>query len=328
MGQLAQGAIPKAPASTVSKPWDAVERAADRMVDDVLGSSGRPISPAGDTGTIPSGTGESGMVLRQAAPVDQRPAEAPAPPAQPGDVVDGWVVYETEARKGGTLAWRNNNPGNLVAGAFATAHGAYAGKRNGRFAVFTDHDTGFAAIRALLVGTYGSRTLADTMTAYAPASDNNDPVAYANQISNQTGLDSGRTISSLTDAELDSVARVIERMEGTRAGTVVPRTDTRLPARARLPQAPDGGALDAGTGQPVLRHCRANEGGGVVCDDDATAPAPASSGGVSTEREPAAERAAAAQSATSQAGNPQSQPVSASGADCTPASPVVRPSVP
>jgi len=54
----------------------------------------------------------------------------------------------TETRMDGSRSWRNNNPGNLIAGTFANQHGAI-GNNNG-FAVFPDAATGEAASESLL----------------------------------------------------------------------------------------------------------------------------------------------------------------------------------
>src|SRR5256885_11358908 len=51
-------------------------------------------------------------------------------------------------RKGGSRAWRNNNPGNISKGKFANDHGAIGG--DSRFAIFPDEATGKNAIVALL----------------------------------------------------------------------------------------------------------------------------------------------------------------------------------
>src|SRR5262249_27336608 len=146
-------------------------------------------------------------------------SEAPARPgapaagkgAQPGDVVQGYVIYETEVRTGGTLAWRNNNPGNIRNGPFADGHGAYKGKSNKNFAIFPTEAAGFAAIKALLkTSKYSGKTIIDAMKDYAPANDNNDPVAYANTVRKLTGLDLNRKVGSLSDDELTKMANAIK----------------------------------------------------------------------------------------------------------------------
>ena len=218
----------------VSQPGDPVEAAADRTAATV--AAGGALAPA--VVQDPSATtGPAGAHVAPRSAVFRTPPEAatPAPPAEPGDVIVGWVGYETEARRGGTLAWRNNNPGNIRPGAFATNHGAYAGKRSGGFAVFPTYEQGFLAIKALLrTSRYSPLTISAAIAIYAPSNDSNDPVAYAATISRRTGLDATRTIDSLSDTELDAVAQAIRAVEGYVVGTTLPRTDTTLPARVQV----------------------------------------------------------------------------------------------
>jgi peptidoglycan hydrolase-like protein with peptidoglycan-binding domain len=139
---------------------------------------------------------------------------------QPG--VGNYVVYQDAVQTGGTLAWRNTNPGNIVAGQFANSHGAIG--RNGRFAVFPNESTGMDAIVALLrTDSYQRLTVLGAMQRYAPASDNNDPEAYANNIRRMTGIEPSRQMTSLSDDELRAMAGAIKRVEGWREGTTYQR---------------------------------------------------------------------------------------------------------
>lgn len=146
-----------------------------------------------------------------------------------GTVINGYVIYPNEVRGKGTLAWRNNNPGNIRNGAFADAHGAFKGKSNHRFAIFPDHATGFAALLALLkTQAYQPLSVMKAMARYAPSTDSNDPVAYARTLSKLTGLDVDRTLSSLNDTDLRKFATGIQKVEGWKAGVVYSRSDPRL----------------------------------------------------------------------------------------------------
>jgi hypothetical protein len=69
--------------------------------------------------------------------------------------------------KPGTLATVNHNPGNIIAGAWATAHGAV--KENDGFAVFPDDATGWRALTALLSGPeYRELTVEQAIEKYCP----------------------------------------------------------------------------------------------------------------------------------------------------------------
>jgi hypothetical protein len=95
---------------------------------------------------------------------------------------------------GGTLAQRNNNPGNIKDPA------------TGKFKVFRTIDEGKQAWLDdfKLKATGGSRTrlqptstLAEYIATYAPASDNNDVQSYINSVVKQTGIDPNSTISDI-----------------------------------------------------------------------------------------------------------------------------------
>lgn len=53
---------------------------------------------------------------------------------------------------GGTRAWRNNNPGNLIS---SEKSGLSIGK-GGKFAAFPDHDTGMSALKYSLTHFYST----------------------------------------------------------------------------------------------------------------------------------------------------------------------------
>ena len=66
---------------------------------------------------------------------------------------NGAVIYTNAdgikiKRNGGSAAWRNNNPGNIIKSKFAYANGAIG--ESGRFAIFPDEETGLRATMNLL----------------------------------------------------------------------------------------------------------------------------------------------------------------------------------
>jgi hypothetical protein len=70
----------------------------------------------------------------------------------------------------GARPTKNNNPGDLEYGSFAKSHGATG--TDGRFAIFPDVVTGYAAMRALLQVKYGGMTLENALNIYAPPVEN------------------------------------------------------------------------------------------------------------------------------------------------------------
>lgn len=104
------------------------------------------------------------------------------------------TIESQEGYKPGTIAWEQNNPGNLM---FAGQSGAVLG-RNG-FAKFDSYEAGRAALERQ-IGLYADRglTIASMMAVYAPfGHGNNDPVAYANRIAGALGVSPDTPLSSL-----------------------------------------------------------------------------------------------------------------------------------
>lgn len=136
---------------------------------------------------------------------------------------DGFVVYAMKdgtkiKRSGGSAAWRNNNPGNIIKSKFAESHGGVGSA--GRFAVFPDENTGLNAIISLLRGsTYNSLQLRQVYHKWAPASDgNNRPDAYARHVSEKSGVPLDTVIKDLNDSEIMRVARAMQVIEGWKIG--------------------------------------------------------------------------------------------------------------
>ena len=127
---------------------------------------------------------------------------------------------EKIVRSGGSVAWRNNNPGNLKAttSSFTMNNGAIGSA--GQWAVFPDEQTGLKAITKLLrTKRYNNLSISAAIHRYAPFSDNNNPIAYSNRISKLTGLSSDLIIDDLSDDDLIKVARAIQVVEGWIPGT-------------------------------------------------------------------------------------------------------------
>lgn len=118
----------------------------------------------------------------------------------------------------GSRSWRNNNPGNLRDGEFARSHGA-VGKDDKGFAVFPTEETGQAALEALLqTKKYSGKTIAAAMSTYAPASDSNNPVAYAQNLARAIGAPTSATIASLTPQQFQAFTAQIRNHEGWKPG--------------------------------------------------------------------------------------------------------------
>lgn len=108
----------------------------------------------------------------------------------------------------GTPAWRNNNPGNIE------WYGQKNATKNGRFAHYNTYQDGYNALRTLLIEACSGQskiynaegTLLQFYSGifpylrypgYAPASDGNDPVSYAGEVSKKLGVDSSIIIKTI-----------------------------------------------------------------------------------------------------------------------------------
>lgn len=172
-------------------------------------------------------------------------------------------VYErsdgiTEERKGGTVSWRNNNPGNLKFEYAGSADKTVESKRTKkraladaqeRFrgvvdldqwgnAIFATEEHGRAAKATLLKGKHGGKTIEEMLPGYAKNDYSGDAnhAAYAagiHKTAAERGVDlRGKKIAGLNPAEMNALLDGMKRVEGFKVGTVT---------TAGLPKAPAPG---------------------------------------------------------------------------------------
>ena len=112
-----------------------------------------------------------------------------------------------EIRQGGTLPWRNKNPGAISKSDMAS------GMAN-KFAVFASEEVGFDALRALLRGeNYRNLTLKSAIFKYAPPHENNT-TKYQADIKRLTGVDLNKKLCDLNEEEFERVVKTIKQIEG------------------------------------------------------------------------------------------------------------------
>nr|MBQ0091086.1 hypothetical protein [Candidatus Enterousia merdequi] len=127
---------------------------------------------------------------------------------------DGYKVK----RSGGSPAWRNNNPGNIRKSQFAYDAGAIG--ETDKWAVFPDETTGLNAVVKLLRSKkYNNLSLSAAISRYAPSKDSNNPVRYANTVSKKTGISTNTILNTLSDNDLQRIARAMRDVEGWIVGT-------------------------------------------------------------------------------------------------------------
>lgn len=120
-------------------------------------------------------------------------------------------------RREGARNWRNNNPGNLVAGKFATKHGSIG--KDGPFAVFPDQATGRKAMESLLFKTdrYKSKTIAGALKIYAPPHEN-DTGRYIAHVAKAVGVQPNTKMSALNPDQRTALVEAMTRYEGFKEG--------------------------------------------------------------------------------------------------------------
>jgi hypothetical protein len=150
---------------------------------------------------------------------------------------DGTVFRGRPHMRGleGSFAWLNNNPGNLTGAAGGPDYGQYPGKLNWHnFLIFPTRDAGYAAIATLLRGPgYRDLTILQAFARYAPASDGNDPVAYAQAVASGAGVSTDVRVRDLTDDQLRLMQDKIAEVEGARPGDVLTVDSPELPDAVR-----------------------------------------------------------------------------------------------
>ncbi len=125
-------------------------------------------------------------------------------------------------RAGGTVSWRTNNPGNLKSGPFAKMYGAVGRDHKGH-AVFPDIASGRRAKYHLLFGPergYLTMTLVEALQRYAPVSDGNDPINYANFVARKAKINVNDVLGSMSEAQRERVLIAMATFEGYKEGTI------------------------------------------------------------------------------------------------------------
>lgn len=126
---------------------------------------------------------------------------------------DGMVIE----RRGGTIAWRNNNPGCIRYSEKSIKMGAI-GKAN-NFAIFPDEATGMRAIKTLLSSdSYCNLSIVDAIHKYAPPHEN-DTDHYIQSLCRAVGVPQHTKLCDLNDEQMDKVVKTIRKIEGWVVGT-------------------------------------------------------------------------------------------------------------
>lgn len=132
------------------------------------------------------------------------------------------VIYTDDSGKyfrfsGGTLAWKNHNPGNVHPGHISKKHNQIGICY--KLAVFSDYESGHKALLDVLKITYSNSSIAKMMQNYAPPHENNTK-KYIKFLHDVTGVKDNKKIKDLTPSEFEKLWQGIEKMEGAKEGTI------------------------------------------------------------------------------------------------------------
>jgi LysM repeat protein len=123
-------------------------------------------------------------------------------------------------RRQGVRNWRNNNPGNIIKGAWAQSKGAIGD--DGRFAVFPTLELGLKAKQDLLFAPnskYYNLSIAAAMNRYAPPTENNTQ-SYIQRLVQATGASPDTPLSRLSSTQRDAFLKTINQVEGFKVGQI------------------------------------------------------------------------------------------------------------
>ncbi|MBI5888125.1 MAG: hypothetical protein HZB82_05360 [Deltaproteobacteria bacterium] len=173
------------------------------------------------------------------------------------------VVYSGDSnvliRKNGTIAWRNNNPGNMKCnqGSFAKRHGAIG--CDGTFAIFPDTETGRKAQVALLkIQKYQEKSIREVIKAYSPDGNETNYIKY---VTSNTGLSGDSKLSEMKPQEFSNLIHVMRKFEDSRAGTEVV-----MPASKNAPGEDAPNRTLRRVGDTVYRIENGRSKGSFICN--------------------------------------------------------------
>ncbi len=119
---------------------------------------------------------------------------------------------------GGTVAWRNHNPGNIRPGKISRRHNQIGAINN--FAVFPDYQSGHEALIDVIKTNYWNSSITEMMEAFAPSSENNTK-SYIKFLQKFTGVSDNKKIKNFANIQFKKLWEGIERLESYKKGCVV-----------------------------------------------------------------------------------------------------------
>jgi murein DD-endopeptidase MepM/ murein hydrolase activator NlpD len=156
-----------------------------------------------------------------------------------GREIKNFVIHSDEIACGrpqirngeGSFAWLDNNPGNITGRPGGPDFGQYPGKFNWHgFLIFPTWADGFNAIATLLrTSLYVNLSILDAFKKYAPESDGNNPVAYANAVAAALEVPVSMRVGDLDDKQMLVMQEKIQEIEGAIPGVSLSWDSDEIP---------------------------------------------------------------------------------------------------
>lgn len=139
------------------------------------------------------------------------------------------IISKARIHAGGNANWRNNNPGNIVASAFALRLGAIGD--DGTFAIFPTARAGLKALLALLrKPAYQRRTISRALRNLTGSAQNENVQAFIAFVGDQLGADPATAkVGEVTAEQLNLMVDAINQFEGGKRGIVYRADSLTLP---------------------------------------------------------------------------------------------------
>lgn len=186
-----------------------------------------------------------------------------------GKKIFNFVVHADEIARGrphmrnheGSFSWLNNNPGNITGRPGGPDFGQYPGKFNWHhFLIFPTWADGWYAIAKLLrSGLYVNLSILEAFKKYAPESDGNNPVAYANSVAAALGIPVSTRVGDLDDSQMAVMQNTIQEVEGAIPGASLAWDSDEIPVE--ISDLLPGGGRKVGRPRALVR------GGGAFTID-------------------------------------------------------------
>jgi hypothetical protein len=215
---------------TLTGGWGDEPRARHELEDPSAGLQGTAELGGGQTSTSET------PALRRDAGGGKGGGGGAAPavkPAEIGENVEGWVVYANTARKGGSVSWRCQNPGNIMVSAEHINDGGMYGdlKRTlGPYRIFATYAQGRQGFFNFVHGWAPSGRTIKGM-AYLPYGDKGLQEVYVQLWTSVSGAKASTKLKDLTEAQIDAMATATQNQEGWTPGIEASRSDPPGPGK-------------------------------------------------------------------------------------------------